>query len=121
MLLSWYLADILEDASIDCVLELMGGTTFAKDVIFGAIAKGKHVITANKALIAAHMDELIALLAANPTVKFMYEAAVGGGIPIIHTMRSTFVPDSITNIAGMAPPRPSLTSATHLSWSPAPD
>jgi homoserine dehydrogenase len=83
------------------VLELMGGVTFAKDVIFGAIEKGKHVITANKALIAGFMDDLIALLAANPTVKFMYEAAVGGGIPIIHTMRSTFVSDSVTDIAGI--------------------
>ena len=89
----------------------MGGTTFAKDVIFEAIAKGKHVITANKAMIAAFMDELIALLDQNPEVKFMYEAAVGGGIPIIHTMRSTFIPDSITHIAGSA--RPTITE-----WSP---
>ncbi len=92
--------DILEDESIDCVLELMGGTAFAKEVIFGAIEKGKHVITANKALIAGFMDELIALLAAHPSVKFLYEAAVGGGIPIIHTMRTTYIPDSVTNIAG---------------------
>jgi len=93
--------DILEDPEIDTVLELMGGTTGAKDVVFKAIEKGKNVITANKALIAAFMTELIDLLAKNPSVKFLYEAAVGGGIPIINTLQSTFPPDSVTRMCGI--------------------
>lgn len=50
--------DILEDDSIDCVVELMGGVTHAKDVVFKALKKGKHVITANKALLAQLLPEV---------------------------------------------------------------
>ncbi len=95
--------EILNDDSINTVIELMGGVTHAKDVVFQAISKGKHVITANKALIAQHMDELNALLAANPTVRFGYEAAVCGGIPIIHALQvglsCTFTLISLISIA----------------------
>lgn len=62
--------DILNDPSINCVIELMGGTTHARDVVMAAIAKGKHVITANKALIANHLPEIQAALAANPSVRY---------------------------------------------------
>lgn len=61
--------EILNDPSINCVIELMGGVTHAKDVVMAAISKGKHVITANKALIANYLPEIQAALAANPTVK----------------------------------------------------
>ena len=57
--------DILKDSSINTVVELMGGVTHAKDVVFAAIKAGKHVVTANKALIAQHLDEIQALLSAN--------------------------------------------------------
>ena len=50
--------DILSDPDIDCVVELMGGTTNAKDVVFGAIQANKHVVTANKALIASFLPEI---------------------------------------------------------------
>lgn len=93
--------DILNDDSINTVVELMGGVTNAKDVVFQAIAKGKHVITANKALIAQHMDELNALLAANPTVKFGYEAAVCGGIPVIHSLQSDYFSDTVNSVMGI--------------------
>lgn len=93
--------DILEDKSINCVIELMGGTTHAKDVVFKAIEKGKHIVTANKALIASFLPELKALLKANPTVEFTYEAAVCGGIPIIHSLHSDFLSDSITKVMGI--------------------
>jgi homoserine dehydrogenase len=73
----------------------------AKDVVFKAIEKGKHVITANKALIATFMTELIDLLAKHPSVKFLFEASVGGGIPIINTLQSTFPPDSVTRMCGI--------------------
>ena len=61
--------EILQDPSINCVIELMGGTTQAKDVVFQAIKAGKHVVTANKALIAQYLPELEAALAAQPSVK----------------------------------------------------
>eukprot|EP01035_Chromulina_nebulosa_P031732 gene31732-42322_t len=70
--------DILDDSSINCVVELMGGVTSAKDVVFRAIAAGKHVVTANKALIAAYLPELQIALKENPKVTFNYEAAVCG-------------------------------------------
>ena len=93
--------DILKDSSINTVVELMGGVTHAKDVVFAAIKAGKHVVTANKALIAQHLDEIQALLSANPEVKFCYEAAVCGGIPIIHTMQSEFYSDTLTRVMGI--------------------
>jgi len=93
--------EILQDPSINCVIELMGGTTNAKDVVFKAIQANKHVVTANKALIANYLPELEAELAAHPTVKFSYEAAVCGGIPVIHTLQTDFVADNITKIMGI--------------------
>lgn len=92
---------ILNDPEINTVIELMGGTTFAKDVVFAAIEKDKHVITANKALVAKFMLELEELLAAHPTVKFLCEAAVAGGIPIINTMHETYAPENVTQIRGI--------------------
>ena len=56
------LARILLDPSINCIIELMGGITDAKDVVFKAIQEGKHVITANKALIAHYMSDIMTLL-----------------------------------------------------------
>jgi homoserine dehydrogenase len=93
--------DILQDVEINTVVELMGGVTHAKDVVFAAIKSGKHVITANKALIATHLDEIQALLKENPTVQFAYEAAVCGGIPIIHAMQSEFYADDLTRVMGI--------------------
>jgi homoserine dehydrogenase len=65
-------SDILDDASINCVVELMGGTTVAKDVILEAIRRGKHVVTANKAFIAQFLPELQLALSDNPTVKYVF-------------------------------------------------
>lgn len=75
--------EILNDPDIDCVVELMGGTTHAKDVVFGAINNNKHVVTANKALIANYLTEINDLLKSKPSVKFCFEAAVCGGIKIV--------------------------------------
>jgi homoserine dehydrogenase len=60
---------ILNDSSINCVVELMGGVTHAKDVVFRAISSGKHVVTANKALIANYLPEIQKLLSENPSVR----------------------------------------------------
>jgi len=93
--------DILEDKSIDIIVELIGGTGVAKEIIFEAIRRGKHVVTANKAVIAENLPELEKLLAKNPSVCFAYEAAVGGGIPIIQTLQNELLADNINKISGI--------------------
>lgn len=93
--------DILLDNEINCVVEVMGGVTDAKDIVFKAIKQGKHVITANKALVAKYLNEIKDLLNENKNVKFCYEAAVCGGIPIIHSLQSDFLGDNITKIMGI--------------------
>jgi homoserine dehydrogenase len=93
--------DILEDSSINCIIELMGGVGDAKDVVFKAIQSGKHVITANKALVANYMNEITELLKKNPDVRFGYEASVAGGIPIIHTLQNAYSGDDVKEIAGI--------------------
>ena len=71
---------------IDIVVELIGGTGIAKDLVLEAIANGKHVVTANKALLAKHGNEIFAA-AQKKGVMVAFEAAVGGGIPIIKALR----------------------------------
>lgn len=99
--------DIINDDDIDVVVEVMGGTTDAKDVVYNSIKAGKDVVTANKALIAAYLVEIEDLLKEvndareGKKVEFRYEAAVCGGIPIIRSMQSDFVGDEITMISGI--------------------
>jgi homoserine dehydrogenase len=99
-------ADILADDSIDMVIEVMGGTTDAKKVVYDALKAGKDVVTANKALIAKHLPEIESLLAdvnkgREELVEFRYEAAVCGGIPVIRSMQSDFVGDEISMLSGI--------------------
>ncbi len=89
---------MLDDPEINTVVEVMGGVTEAKEVVFGAIQKGKHVVTANKALLAMFLPEITALLKQHPHVKFAYEAAVCGGIPIIHTLQNDYLGDQISQV-----------------------
>lgn len=93
--------DILNDSSINCIIELMGGVEDAKKIVLRAIEAGKHVITANKALVANHMKDIMSLLQKHPHVRFGYEASVCGGIPIIHTLQNTYQADEIQSIAGI--------------------
>jgi homoserine dehydrogenase len=98
--------DLLNDDSLDILVEVMGGTTKAKDVVTTALKKGRNVVTANKALIAACMPELESLLEGinkgrDEPVEFRYEAAVCGGIPIIRSLQSDFVGDEIEMISGI--------------------
>ncbi|CAB9508699.1 Homoserine dehydrogenase [Seminavis robusta] len=93
--------DILDDDSIDMVVEVMGGTTDAKDVVFKALSKGKDVVTANKALIAKDLPEIEEKLEQCPGAEFRYEAAVCGGIPIIRSMQSDFPGDDIDMLSGI--------------------
>lgn len=99
---------ILNNDDIDIVVEVMGGTTKAKDVVFNALSNGKHVVTANKALIAdclgeieAHVQDVNQEKAAEDKIQFNYEAAVCGGIPIINSLQSDFPGDEISMIAGI--------------------
>ncbi len=89
--------DVLKDESIRIVIELVGGTTFAKKVVLDALSRGKHVITANKALIAEYGHELFTCAAKN-NVSLYFEAAVGGGMPVIKTIREAMAGNEIMSI-----------------------
>jgi len=92
--------DIINDPEIQIVVELMGGEEPAKSLILEALAKGKHVVTANKALIANHGNELFAVASAN-NVTLAYEAAIAGGIPIVKAMREGLSANGIEWLAGI--------------------
>ncbi|UCF96018.1 MAG: homoserine dehydrogenase [Spirochaetaceae bacterium] len=91
---------VIEDDEIRVVVEMVGGTTVAYDIIRAAIEAGKHVITANKALLALKGAELFAL-ARNKQVELKFEAAVGGGIPIIKVVRESLVGNRIDKVMGI--------------------
>ena len=93
-------ADIFNDDEIDVVVEVIGGVTDAKEFISKALKKGKHVVTANKDLIAQHGLELVNLAKENNCLLY-YEAAVAGGIPILRTISNSMVADEITSIYGI--------------------
>jgi homoserine dehydrogenase len=99
-LLSTRLEDLLEDPSIEVVVELIGGVDQAYDLVVGALARGKHVVTANKALLAAR-GEAIFKLARQKSVDVYYEAAVCGGVPIIRTLREALASDRINSLVGI--------------------
>ena len=85
---------------IDVVVELIGGYTFAKDLVLAAIANGKHVVTANKALLALHGTEIFEA-AQKQGVMVAFEAAVAGGIPIIKALREGLTANRIQWLAGI--------------------
>jgi len=92
--------EIINDPEIDIILELIGGTSLAKELVLQAIANGKHVVTANKALIALHGNEIFAA-ASQANVIVAYEAAVAGGIPIIKAIREGLSGNRINWLAGI--------------------
>ncbi|WP_319379690.1 homoserine dehydrogenase [Thiomicrorhabdus sp.] len=91
---------VVTHPEIEIVVELMGGTGLARDLLSEAIRQGKHVVTANKALIAEFGNELFAL-AAEKNVIVNYEAAVAGGIPIIKAVREGLAANKIEWLAGI--------------------
>jgi homoserine dehydrogenase len=93
-------ASVIDDPKVDVVIELVGGITLAKTMILTALKRGKPVITANKALISAHGEELFAAAKEYKT-NLYYEASVAGGIPIIKALREGFVGNRITHIYGI--------------------
>ncbi|WP_076591742.1 homoserine dehydrogenase [Herminiimonas arsenitoxidans] len=91
---------VVANPEIDIVVELIGGYGIAKDLVLKAIANGKHVVTANKALLAIHGDEIFKA-AQDKGVMVAYEAAVAGGIPIIKALREGLTANRIEWIAGI--------------------
>lgn len=85
---------------IDVVVELIGGYTIAKQLVLAAINAGKHVVTANKALLAVHGDEIFAAAEAN-NVMVAFEAAVAGGIPVIKAVKEGLAANKIEYVAGI--------------------
>jgi homoserine dehydrogenase len=92
--------EMARDPSIDVVVELIGGYGFAKSLVMEAIAHGKHVVTANKALLAVHGNEIFKA-AQERGVMVAFEAAVAGGIPIIKALREGLTANKIEWIAGI--------------------
>ncbi len=92
--------DIINDPDIDIVLELIGGAGIVKDYVLKAIENGKHVVTANKSLIALHGNEIFAK-ASEKGVIVAFEAAVAGGIPIIKAIREGLSGNQIQWLAGI--------------------
>lgn len=91
---------VVSDPNIDIVVELIGGSTVAKELVLKAIENGKHVVTANKALLALHGNEIFAA-AQKKGVIVAFEAAVAGGIPIIKAVREGLSANRIEWIAGI--------------------
>ena len=91
---------IIEDAEVSIVVELMGRIEPAKTFITRALQAGKHVVTANKDLLAVHGAELIAI-AKEHGVALYYEAAVAGGIPILRTLVNSLAADKVTRVLGV--------------------
>jgi len=91
---------LLQNNDIDTIVELIGGTGIALDIVRKALESGKNVVTANKALIAMHGEELIKIANQN-NVILAYEAAVAGGIPIIKAIREGLTANKINWVAGI--------------------
>lgn len=91
---------LLNDPEVELIVELIGGETIAKDIIISSFKSKKSVVTANKALVAKHGVELFKIAKENG-VSFLFEAAVGGGIPIITPLMESLVANTITDIKGI--------------------
>lgn len=92
--------EVIEDPEVDLVIELIGGTTFAKEVVIGALQNGKSVVTANKAFMASCGEEVMNL-AEEKGVEIAFEASVGGAIPIIVPLKHSLIANRIDSIMGI--------------------
>lgn len=99
-LLTSDLNSVLNDPSIDMIIELIGGYDAAKRLILDAMAKGKHVVTANKALLAVHGEDVFEA-ASRAGVDLGFEASVGGGIPIIRSLTEGLAANNLSSIVGI--------------------
>jgi len=92
--------EVVSNPQVDIVVELIGGTVLARELVLAAIAQGKHVVTANKALLATHGTEIFEAACAK-SVMVAFEAAVAGGIPIIKAIREGLTANRIEWVAGI--------------------
>ena len=92
--------DVVNDPEIDIVIELIGGTGIAREIVLGALKAGKHVVTANKALMASCGEEIFAA-AESTGVEIAFEASVGGGIPIIGPLKHSLIANEISSVMGI--------------------
>ncbi len=92
--------EILEDPEIDVIIEVMGGTGITKEFLLKALRQGKHVVTANKDLMALHGTELLKVASENGCDLF-YEASVAGGIPILRSLVDGLASDHVTKMMGI--------------------
>lgn len=97
---SYDVNEILNDPEINVVVELINDSTAAYELVKRALTSGKHVVSANKKLIAEHLDELLDL-ALESQVSFLYEGAVAGSIPIIRNLEEYYNNDSLTSVEGI--------------------
>ena len=92
--------DLVNDPDIDIIIELIGGTTEAYELVTSALKAGKPVVTGNKALLAEHGSELFQL-SASKGVPLYFEASCGGGIPIIQSLQNSLICNNVESIAGI--------------------
>lgn len=92
--------EVISDPKISVIIELIGGYTVAKEFILKAIENGKHIVTANKALLAVHGEEIYAA-AARKGVEVRYEAAVGGGIPVLSAIKGNMAANNFGTVLGI--------------------
>lgn len=92
--------EVVDNPDINCIIELIGGIEPARELILRALRSGKHVVTANKALLANHGNELFKVADEN-SVSILFEASVGGGIPIVKALREGLAANQIEFIAGI--------------------
>lgn len=91
---------VVSDPEVDCVIELMGGTEPARSVVLAAIKNGKHVVTANKAILSKYWDEIFDMAEKRHRLVY-FEAAVGGGVPVIQSLNEGLAGNEITRIIGI--------------------
>ena len=94
------LMDVANNPEVEVLIELIGGCDLAKDLVETSIRNGKHIVTANKALIATHGDELFEL-AKEHNVQIGFEASVAGGTPVIKALREGLVANKVNWFAGI--------------------
>ena len=91
---------LIQDPEIDIIVEMIGGTAVARDLVLAAIAKGKHIVTSNKALLALYGQTILSTAEKQGSIV-AFEASVGGGIPIIKTLRESLAGNQIHSVLGI--------------------
>lgn len=92
--------DLIKDPKVDCVVELLGGIHPAKDLVMAALQAGKHVVTANKAILSKHWNEIFGAAHKHRTLVY-FEAAVGGGVPVVQALNEGLAGNEIQKIVGI--------------------